>query len=59
MEIHSHLLKVNKGRNFCYKYHTSLFLFVQQLSEPYTLHVNGWSRKLKARLVFIMLLFKH
>ena len=41
MEIHSHLLKVNKGRNFCSKYRTSLFLFVQQLSEPYTLHVNG------------------
>ena len=41
MEIRSHLLKVNEGRNFCSKYRTSLFLFVQHLSEPYTLHVNG------------------
>ena len=41
MEIRIHLLKLNEGRNFCSKYHTSLFLFVQQLSEPYTLHVTG------------------
>ena len=59
MEIRIHLLKVNEGRNFCSEYRTSLFLFVQQLSEPYTLHVNGWSRKLMAKLVYIMLLFKH
>ena len=41
MEIRSHPLKVDEGRNFCSEYRTSLFLFVQQLPEPYTLHVNG------------------